>query len=612
MSTFATHQTEILLQSTLLAHGKSVPSSPTIKQPVVFSARTQKLHSLLATFNPPISPSLVQETVDILKSDGSGIVINGMGEEQMSLRRAAVGAVAASLFGQILDMMLQQATEADSEANWWAELERSRRKLAWYLLETLPLRLKRVVETITHALRSRNLAVTPSAFTPNSIRQLFPSTLRPSRLAISFFPHLSGHSRMIFRSPFELTRQECQFSRQALEAIRDDRAERLGRLTASRPASLLKTEELVTFIRVLQEIVDDDEMPGIRAGEHTLIESLSDISNTKVPKAYRLHNIGLSGLRRPSRVMRLWPRLVIIPPITLILFRLVYGSRETLGQQLTQAIDTVSGFWTSYLLQPVRDILDTVRTGGEEGVRLVSVEGVKADIESLERMAVALSKEKYQFGPTELEGLSMQIRRGDLTPILKVYEEDLKSPLKSAVSGTLIRSLLIQIQKMKVDVDFALSGIDKLLRSQELTFAFVGVAPALAIVYAIFGWARGIWQSGHGRGRYGGRGRRQSVWLAMRRIERCLVLSSSRPQSHKTEPESLSSLEQGLILLSVAQLRAYGEKHLPARSRLREEFLVDVSDLEDSDLRRKQKMNVVKRMWRSWGGVLEWSSIGEK
>jgi nuclear control of ATPase protein 2 len=118
MSTFATHQTEILLQRTLVAHGKSVPSSPTIRQPVVFSTRTQKLHSLLASFNPPISPSLVQETVDILKSDGSGIVTNSIGEEEIALRREAIGAMAASLFGQILDMLLQQATEADSEANW--------------------------------------------------------------------------------------------------------------------------------------------------------------------------------------------------------------------------------------------------------------------------------------------------------------------------------------------------------------------------------------------------------------------------------------------------------------------------------------------------------------
>ena len=65
-------------------------------------------------------------------------------------------------------------------------------------------------------------------------------------------------------------------------------------------------------------------------------------------------------------------------------------------------------------------------------------------------MAMALSKEKYRFSAAELESLSTQIRRGDLTSVLKIYEEDLKSPLKSAVVGSLIRSLLIQLQKMKV------------------------------------------------------------------------------------------------------------------------------------------------------------------
>lgn len=65
---------------------------------------------------------------------------------------------------------------------------------------------------------------------------------------------------------------------------------------------------------------------------------------------------------------------------------------------------------------------------------------------------MALSQEKYHFSPPELEVLSKQIRRGDLTSVLKVYEEDLKSPLRSVVAGSLIRSLLIQVQKMKVSL----------------------------------------------------------------------------------------------------------------------------------------------------------------
>ena len=67
-----------------------------------------------------------------------------------------------------------------------------------------------------------------------------------------------------------------------------------------------------------------------------------------------------------------------------------------------------------------------------------------------------------------------------------------------------------------MDIDQALSGIDKLLKSQELTFAFVGVAPVIAITYAIGVILAGIWEGGKGIGKYGGRHRRTIAWLVMR------------------------------------------------------------------------------------------------
>lgn len=67
-----------------------------------------------------------------------------------------------------------------------------------------------------------------------------------------------------------------------------------------------------------------------------------------------------------------------------------------------------------------------------------------------------------------------------------------------------------------MDIDQALSGIDRLLKSQELTFAFVGVAPALAIVYAVLGSADRLWGAIGGKGHLGGRQRRKAVWEGMR------------------------------------------------------------------------------------------------
>lgn len=41
--------------------------------------------------------------------------------------------------------------------------------------------------------------------------------------------------------------------------------------------------------------------------------------------------------------------------------------------------------------------------------------------------------------------------------------------------GDLLQTILIQVQKTKVDVDLAMSALDKLLKSNELNFAFLGM-----------------------------------------------------------------------------------------------------------------------------------------
>jgi nuclear-control-of-ATPase protein 2 len=173
-----------------------------------------------------------------------------------------------------------------------------------------------------------------------------------------------------------------------------------------------------------------------------------------------------------------------------------------------------------------------------------------------------------------------------------------------------------------VDVDQALAGIDKLLKSQELTFAFIGVAPTLSLVYVLSGNLGRLFASRSGH-KGGGRRRRTAAWLTMRRIERLLITQpdTRKNQQHHTHAEAehhspegakggaIPPLTTGLLLLSVSSLRQYAETCLPPRSRLREGFLEDVGDLEDPRLGREEKMRVVERMWRSWGHALEWERI---
>jgi len=65
-------------------------------------------------------------------------------------------------------------------------------------------------------------------------------------------------------------------------------------------------------------------------------------------------------------------------------------------------------------------------------------------------MATALSLEKLNYNDVQVGEMALKMREGDLTPIPRVYEQDIKQPIRSAIMGTLNRSLLIQVQKMKI------------------------------------------------------------------------------------------------------------------------------------------------------------------
>lgn len=65
-------------------------------------------------------------------------------------------------------------------------------------------------------------------------------------------------------------------------------------------------------------------------------------------------------------------------------------------------------------------------------------------------MALSLAEEKLHYDPAQMQALSRQIQIGDLTPVMQIFEQDIKRPLKSAIAGSLIRTLFIQVQKAKV------------------------------------------------------------------------------------------------------------------------------------------------------------------
>ena len=111
----------------------------------------------------------------------------------------------------------------------------------------------------------------------------------------------------------------------------------------------------------------------------SLLRELSTITLPSLRKA-QSSRLEQRRLGRPSRIVLLWPKLLLLPPLALYAIKSAYESRESLFDLALEAHDTVKAFYRGWLLEPVKDILNTVRARGDEGV-IVRKEGVTADLD---------------------------------------------------------------------------------------------------------------------------------------------------------------------------------------------------------------------------------------
>jgi nuclear-control-of-ATPase protein 2 len=72
-------------------------------------------------------------------------------------------------------------------------------------------------------------------------------------------------------------------------------------------------------------------------------------------------------------------------------------------------------------------------------------------------MVCSLARDQNLLPEDELIDLAQRVRQGDMTVVLKQYEENLRQPLKSVIVGDMVRVLLIQVQKAKVSFNLNVS-----------------------------------------------------------------------------------------------------------------------------------------------------------
>ncbi|KZV30582.1 hypothetical protein F511_05732 [Dorcoceras hygrometricum] len=213
---------------------------------------------------------------------------------------------------------------------------------------------------------------------------------------------------------------------------------------------------------------------------------------------------------------------------------------------IREAKDSTISFWKDHVEQPIlsirNELFETFRKR-QKGV--MEREEVQLTADSLHRMLLAFSEQtvgkKFPENASDQEMLEIVMTR---------YEKELMHPIQGLVGGELVRSLLIQVQKLKLDIEEAMLELDQILRANEINFAILAALPAffLSLVLAMLD------SRAEGKGRVARIQRR----LLLVEIERAIV-NLQRCEAQGLEKDA--KCMYGLVLYFLDSLHSAVERH---------------------------------------------------
>ncbi|KAL6563725.1 hypothetical protein OROGR_002684 [Orobanche gracilis] len=310
--------------------------------------------------------------------------------------------------------------------------------------------------------------------------------------------------------------------------------------------------------------------------------------------------IQVSKHRKPRKVTLYWMRYscglfgITVCSLWLLRHSKFMGSSD-IDNWIREAKDSTLSFWNDHVEQPILAIRDELfETFRKRQKGVMEREEVQLTADSLHRMLQAFSEQtvgkKFPENTSDREMLEIVMTR---------YEKEITHPIQSLMGGELVRGLLIQVQKLKLDIEEAMLELDQILRANEINFAILAALPAffLSLILAMLvrAWFKQDTRA-EGRGRVARIQRRLLLVEIERAIMQCQIC---KDQGLENDAQCM----YGLALCFLDSLYCVVERHAKATGEwicLRQ----DIVDLAKPGLQTEHKLGIASRMVRVYDCLL--------
>ncbi|KAK7372723.1 hypothetical protein VNO80_06110 [Phaseolus coccineus] len=296
--------------------------------------------------------------------------------------------------------------------------------------------------------------------------------------------------------------------------------------------------------------------------------------------------------RKPKKFTQYWIRYTCgavglsVCSIWLLRHSRLVGSSD-LDNWVQEARNSTISFLKNHVEQPILSIRDELfETFRKRHQGIMDLEEVQLTSNSLHRMLLAFSEQaKGQNIPANASDQEM------LEIVMDRYEKELMHPIQNLLNGELVRAILIQVQKLKLDTETAMLELNQILRANEINFAVLTALPAfflsLLLIMVVRAWFKKDTKA-EGRGR-------------VARIQRRLLVAEVKKRIVRYQNYVDQGLERdaqcmfGLALYSLNRLYHSVKWHAEASGEW-ESLREDIIDLAAPGLQTSDKLSVISHM----------------
>ncbi|KAM6576777.1 hypothetical protein CsatB_028614 [Cannabis sativa] len=304
--------------------------------------------------------------------------------------------------------------------------------------------------------------------------------------------------------------------------------------------------------------------------------------------------------KKPRKVTRYWIHYACgavglsVCSMWLLKHSSLMGSSD-INNWIREAKDSTVSFFNDHVEQPLLSIRDELfETFRKRHKGMMDLEEVHLTSSSLHRMLLAFSE--------QIKGNKLPENASDqemLEIVMARYETELMHPIQNLLNGELARALLIQVQKLKLDIETAMLELNQILRANEINFAILAALPAFFLSLLLLMLVRAWYTQdtrAEGRGRVS---RIQRRLLVVEVEKRIMMYQSFLDQGLENDAQCML----GLMLYSLDRLYRAVERHAKASGEwqcLKE----DILDLGKPGLQTGYKLAVTSRIGRMYECLL--------